>query len=220
MTLNKLNGAVNFLAEIEILKRTVRQGWREIGTSLEEDNVAAHVGITAQIAFFLAHLEELEEKDKHRAVTGALFHDNMETRIGDRDSLSKFYYETPREKIEEALEDQLSNLPDPIHIDLKNLILEVEYGDSRVARVVKDADKLDCAIYLTEAVAQGRIKIPDLDTRLDSYKEKMRTESGKKLLELISQSRDGISNYLAREYFQKSNGHSKEGGENEGDELL
>lgn len=220
MTLNTLNGTVNFLAEIEILKRTFRQGWRELGVSMKEDNVAAHVGTTAQITFILANLEELKGEDVCRAVTGAVFHDNMETRIGDRDLLSKHYSETPKEKIEEVLEDQLDNLPNSMHSFIKDLVLEVEYGDSKVAQVVKDADRLDCAMYLSIVVAQGRAKVSDLDERLKSYREELNTESGKKLLDSVCRHKDELSNYLAREYFRKRNKSLEEGGDNEGGESL
>lgn len=209
VTKNNSNDGVNFLSEISVLKRTPRLGWREAGLPLGEDSVAAHIAITAQITFYLGIMEGLKKRELFKAVVEAVFHDNMETRIDDREKLSLSYFSTPTEVVEEALEDQVNKLPVLAQEIIMELVMEANYEETKIGTIVRDADVLESALATKIADERG-YKIPGIEERFKLYQEKLETESAKKTLEQIS-SKEKLSVYLAEELFRRTNPDQKGG---------
>lgn len=199
-----LDGVIDFFSEIMILGRTPRLGWRETGP-LMEDIVAGHVGRTSIIAFVLARLNGLNQSQAYRTVTAAVFHDNPETRLDDREAVSISYLPTPPETIEEVVQDQVDSLPRPVKDEIAELTIEVNCRDSPMAEIVRDADVLEVALC-TKIVDERKDtdNIPDLEQRFTLYHQRLNTELAKKLLERILE-RENLCVYLAGDFYNRTN---------------
>jgi putative hydrolase of HD superfamily len=128
------------------LKRTERSGWSMARVQGRVESVADHTCRTALIAFFLA---TLEGADPRKAAVMALFHDVSETRVGDLDMVAKGYVANGDEAEDAALVSQFGD-DVPGGKEIRDLVHEFNGRDSIEARVVKDADIIECEIQARE----------------------------------------------------------------------
>lgn len=176
-----LERTLDYLAEINVLKNTGRQGWRVAGAPPEKDSVASHVMEVAQISYILGKMEGL---DAQKCVMLATFHDNAETRLGESDKLAKNYLRTPKTRVERAMKDQLSLLPKEIGKEIFELYREANYGESPEAEIVKDADHLEHAVQARIFDETGSQIPKDL---MEKYVDprRVRSVSAKELMEIL-----------------------------------
>ena len=136
---------VRFLHELGVLKLLQRSGWCFIGER-EGDSVAAH---SFRAAFIAYHLAKRVGVDPFKAAFAALLHDVAESRTGDVHKLASAYV---RREEERALQDMLEGTGME---ELKALFHELKKGESLLARVVKDADRLELFLQAKEYMAKG-----------------------------------------------------------------
>jgi putative hydrolase of HD superfamily len=170
-----LNKIVNFLFEIEILKRIKRAGWKRVGIE-NSDSVAEHAFCTAQIAYILA---EMEKANAQKAVLIALFHDNGEARVGDLDLVAKLYLKDVKGE-EKSFSDQIKKLPG--EREIQQLFKEWKEQKTKEAIVARDADLLEGAIQAKFYLTQGN-KL--LDIWIKHFGSKLKTKSAKKIFRKI-----------------------------------
>ncbi len=139
-----------YLYEIGQLKRVPRSGWTLVGVARPEC-VAEHTFRTAVIAFVLA---ERSGADPHRAASLALFHDTAEARVGDAHRIAKRYVDWSKIQ-ERAVGDQTASLPDELGRTIRSLWAEADAVESAEARIVRDADHLECLLQAKEYAARG-----------------------------------------------------------------
>lgn len=128
--------AVDFVFELGSLKLVKRSGWWMAGIK-DPESVAEHSFRAAAIAYLLA---KEEGEDAEKICTAALFHDALETRLGDRHKVSQKYLETPKEVEEQIRHDQGIALP------------ELDEKEEVIAR---DADLLEVAFQAKEYYEDG-----------------------------------------------------------------
>ena len=140
----------NFLHELGHLKRVPRSGWALVGVARPE-SVAEHSWRTAAVAFLLVRQEGA---DPYRAAGLALFHDLTEARTGDPHHVTRRYLDT-RTVEPRVLEDQVEALPADLGAAVRDAWQEVQEQGSAEARLVKDADRLECLLQAREYQQAG-----------------------------------------------------------------
>jgi putative hydrolase of HD superfamily len=162
-----------FLYEMGQLKRVKRSGWWIAGVK-DPETVAEHSFRTAVIAYILA---QLEGADPEKVVSMALFHDMAETRTNDAHRIVRRYVDW--ENVDKkAVGDQSRRLPDNIGKRITSLISEFEKAASLDARIVRDADLLECLVQAREYQTLGYNDVGDW---IFNAQAALKTESAKKI---------------------------------------
>lgn len=121
--------------------RHIDRAWRQFG-GLPFANVAEHSFRTALIAMLIAVREGAHVG---RVVQMALIHDLHESRVGDANYVQKMYRS---EDVDGAISEIVGSTSLSAH--LRTLHGEMIDEETLEARIVKDADKLDCDFELQE----------------------------------------------------------------------
>ncbi len=174
--MENLKKITNFFFELVSLKRVQRSGLLVVGVR-NSDSVAEHCFVAAQIAYILAKIENANAE--HAAII-ALFHDNSESRIGDFNLIHHCYLKS-RQAEKRAFFDQIRELPSKEN--LRQIFEEFETGNTPEGIIARDADKLELAIQAKCTLDMGSNKSVQL--WIDRIRTLLKTESAKKLLEII-----------------------------------
>lgn len=162
-----------FLFEIGTL-RFIQRTWKQF---LNPDfaNLAEHTLRVTWIAIIIAQNES--KADMAKVVKMALVHDIAESRTGDVNYLSRQY--TQRDE-KSAIKDMLKDTS--LEVEFLRLWEEYEERKSIEAKIVKDADNIDCDLELMEQKARGN-PLPDKWglMREKGIRERLFTETAKKL---------------------------------------
>ena len=145
-----------FLYEMGQLKRVKRSGWWIAGVK-DPESVAEHTFRTAVIAYLLARLQGA---DTGKAVLMALFHDLPETRTNDAHRIVRRYADW-RDVDKKAIAEQSKRLPDDAANQMVSLYEEFEKEVSSEAKVVRDADLLECIVQAREYQTLGYQDVAD-----------------------------------------------------------
>jgi putative hydrolase of HD superfamily len=167
------NDIVKFLYELGQLKRVKRSGWWIAGVK-DPESVAEHSFRTAAIAYLLADLEGV---DTGKAVLMALFHDLPEARTNDAHRIVRRYADW-KDVDKKAIAEQGKRLPDGVAKQVILLFEEFEKEDSFEAKVVRDADLLECIVQAREYQALGYNDVADWIFNAGGA---LKTESAKKI---------------------------------------
>jgi putative hydrolase of HD superfamily len=162
-----------FLFEMGQLKRVKRSGWWIAGVK-DPESVAEHTFRTAVIAYLLAHLEGV---DTGKAVLMALFHDMPETRTNDAHRIVRRYAKW-EDVDRKAVDEQSKRLPNEMATQMATLFEEFEKEVSPEAKVVRDADLLECIVQAREYQALGYRDVVDW---IFNAQRALRTDSAKRI---------------------------------------
>jgi putative hydrolase of HD superfamily len=162
-----------FLYEMGQLKRVKRSGWWIAGVK-DPESVAEHSHRTAVIAYLLACLEG---GDPGKAILMALFHDMPETRTNDAHRIVRRYVNW-EDVDRKAVDEQSKRLPDEMAKQMVTLFEEFEKEVSPEAKVVRDADLLECIVQAREYQALGYNDVTDW---IFNAQAALKTESAKKI---------------------------------------
>jgi putative hydrolases of HD superfamily len=144
--------ALNFFAEAGLLKRIKRSGWWVAGID-DPETVAEHSFRTAVIAFYIAHVEEV---DPYKAVTMALFNDIHEARINDLHKMGHYYIEF-RDAEKKVFADQIHCLDLRVKNALSRIRDDYDKQLSQESIVARDADILECLVQAKEYYENGHL---------------------------------------------------------------
>ncbi|MDH4330568.1 MAG: HD domain-containing protein [Candidatus Moranbacteria bacterium] len=167
---------VNFIFEINQLKKQKTSGWRLIGVDVPPSN-ADHTLRAAQIGYILAAMEG--NPNPERVTTILVVHENGEARIGDQNKVSAKYY-NKSEGENQAFRDQSNNLGEEIEKKWNIYFEEFENRNTPEGVIAKDADWLETAFQAKEYLDLGH---KDAQNWIDNVEKSLETESAKKLLE-------------------------------------
>ena len=167
------NDIAKFLYELGQLKRVKRSGWWIAGVK-DPESVAEHSFRTAAIAYLLARLEGV---DSGKAVLMALFHDLPEARTNDAHRIVRRYADW-KDVDKNAIDEQSKRLPDGVAKEVILLFEEFEKEDSFEAKVVRDADLLECIVQAREYQALGYNDVADW---IFNARAALKTESAKNI---------------------------------------
>jgi putative hydrolases of HD superfamily len=167
------NDLAKFLYEMGQLKRVKRSGWWIAGVK-DPESVAEHSFRTAVIAYLLA---QLEGADLEKVVSMALFHDMAEARTNDAHRIVRRYVNW-EDVDKKAVIDQSIRLPDEIAKNITSLFEELVEEISPEAKVVRDADLLECIAQAREYQTLGYGDVVDWILNAQAA---LKTESAKKI---------------------------------------
>ena len=167
----------DLLFEARMLKETPRSGFQFLGAGRE--SVAEHAYSATFIAYVMTQLEP--GVDALKLISLCLVHDLPEARIGDLNSVNKAYVRADEPR---AVADMVRGLP--FGAQLKALIEEYQAGESREARLARDADQIALILELKDLKDIGHEPpndwLPHVLTRLQ-------TETGKALAAAVMATR-------------------------------
>jgi len=163
----------NLLFEVRILKDIVRSGYAFLGSGKE--SIAEHSFMTAFICFAMAGIDP--DINSEKLVTMALVHDIAEARTGDFNYVEKKYSIVDEDKAISHLTKHL-----PFGDDIKNLIDEFNSGETKEAKLAKDADQISFILELK--------KLDDLGAKgpekwLPVVLERLKTDTGRQIAQSI-----------------------------------
>lgn len=161
-----------FLYEIGTLRHIART-WSQFGEP-SFANVAEHSFRVMWIAIILA---KREKADVGKVAQLALLHDVSETRTGDQNYLSSQYV---KKRDVEALVSIFSKTS--LESEAGLLAAEYEARETLEAKIVKDADTLDCDFELEELAARGSSLPEKLKETRSKASGKLHTKSARLLL--------------------------------------
>jgi putative hydrolase of HD superfamily len=149
VTRQQLEAIAGFIYESGQLKHSKRQGWWQAGIK-DPETVAEHSFRVAVIGYVLALMEDADP-----AITAAtcLFHDIVETRLGDIPNVAKHY--TSPETPEVVAADQVADMPSALADHIKGLVHNYSEQTSKEAILARDADKLECVMQAREYQTHG-----------------------------------------------------------------
>jgi putative hydrolase of HD superfamily len=173
-------GLAKYLYELGLLKRVQRSGWWLAGIK-DAESVAEHSFRAAAIAYCLA---ELEGASAEKTLAMALFHDSAEARLSDLHRLARRYIDSPGAE-EEVIADQTRSVPGKLAVKLRELLKEARGKASLEARIVKDADRLECLLQAREYAEQGY----RVDEWIRSSLDELSTRSARRLGKAILKTR-------------------------------
>jgi putative hydrolase of HD superfamily len=166
-----------FISEMQMLKRVKHEGVRLAGVQFP-DSVAEHSLLAAQIAFVLAYFEGA---DSYKCAAIMIFHDSLETRLGDLHKVSSRYLDT--KNIETKIEqEQFANLPENLSEKIKLFLGEKRSRETKEGIVCQDADLLEVAIqakYYHEGGCSGCWEW------IENVEKALKTQTARKILETI-----------------------------------
>ena len=167
------NDLAKFLYEMGQLKRVKRSGWWIAGVK-DPESVAEHSFRTAVIAYILA---QLEGADSEKVVSMALFHDMSETRTNDAHRIVRRYADW-QDVDKKAVNEQSKRLPDGMGKQMVTLFEEFEKEVSPEAKVVRDADLLECIVQAREYQTLGYGDVTDW---IFNAQKALKTDSAKRI---------------------------------------
>ena len=182
---------IKYFYEIGMLSRTKRTG-PYAAIIKDPETVTDHAHRASIIAYFIA---KIEKADAEKAVLLTLFHDNIETRIGDRNKISARYIDF-KDAEEKVWNDQTKNFPKEIKKDLQNIFKEFGENKTKEAIIAKDADLLECAIQAKEYLEIGYKSMQDW---INNVKKRLKTKTAKKMIKIMEETHpeswwEGIKN--------------------------
>ena len=163
----------NLLFEARILKDIDRSGYAFLGSGKE--SIAEHSFMTAFICFAMAGIDP--DINSEKLVTMALVHDIAEARTGDFNYVEKKYSKTDETK---AISHLIQHLP--FGDDIKNLIDEFNSGETKEAKLVKDADQIS---FILELKKQTDIGAKGPEKWLPIILKRLKTDTGKKIAQSV-----------------------------------
>lgn len=185
-----LKNDVKFLYGIGSL-RNVGRTWEQV-IGLPCASVLEHTVRVVFLALLIARMER--ERDEEKILKMALIHDLAEARAGDANSIHAVYAVRDEKK---AADDLFSYT---IFADLnKDILTEYEERKTKVSRIVKDADNIDCDLELKELEERGsQLRKKYAPNRRLIRIKKLYTRSARKIWDEIERS-DPSSWYIGTE---------------------
>lgn len=174
-----MNDIAKYLYEMGQLKRVKRSGWWMAGIT-DPESVAEHSFRTAILGYMLA---SLEGADPMKTAVMCLFHDTQEARVNDLHKVAQRYIDLDNSE-SLALSEQVERLPQGIAQDVLALMDDYERTESLEARIVHDADRLECLIQAREYQSQG---YADVQEWIDGCRAGLKTEAARSLADACLQ---------------------------------
>ncbi len=163
-----------YLFEVGMLNRTPRTGFQFLGSG--EQSVAEHVHRMLHVAMILARISN-ERIDELHLLYLVLFHDLPEARTGDHNYVNRRYV---HEDLEKLLDEGARTWSQGEEIAA--CVREFEAGETREARIAKDADQLELLLMLKEQRDLGN---PHVQDWIETALQRLKTDAGKNLAQEI-----------------------------------
>ncbi|MFB6241572.1 MAG: HD domain-containing protein [Candidatus Nanosalina sp.] len=170
-----------FFTDIDELKHTERQGWKDIGVTGTKDTIASHSLGATILGWSLA---EEEGTDSDRVVKMLLMHDLIMSYVRDYTPEDEEF--TDKKQMEdEQFEKLKQDMPGNIREETAELFHEFRENRTREAQVAHEADKLDTllqALRYSEELGENHV-----EEFLETYTETFETSTGRKIMKQLKE---------------------------------
>jgi putative hydrolase of HD superfamily len=173
---------LEFFRDIDKLKHTERQGWKDIGVEGTRDTIASHSFGAAMLGWSLAEEEDI---DSGKAMKMLLMHDMIMSYVEDYTPEDE-EFDSKREKEAEAAEDLMQDVPRNIRDEFRELFQEFQAGETEAASFARECDKLDTlfqALIYSEELEEDH-----LSEFLESYSEYFSSDTGREIFQELMDS--------------------------------
>jgi putative hydrolase of HD superfamily len=168
---DRIEGLVNLILEARILKYITRGSYHYLKGPIKE-NVAEHSFYTVFFAWVLA---KKEKANIDKVIKMAIIHDLIEARSGEHNLINR-YYSSPSNDLK--IIEEISEDHDIKDFDFKNLFNEYFKGETKEAKVTKDADILANMLVEKECLELGNKKA---EKWIEFTLKRLKTDTAKKL---------------------------------------
>ena len=172
-----MQNLLKFYQDIYAIKHKEREGWKRIGVKGVTDTIASHSFGAALIGWVLAKRAGVDE---NRVIKTLLIHDLIMSHIEDMIPTKK-EYSSKREMENAAAERLLERVPSEIKEEFEELFNEYQDEKTDLAQFMRECDKFDTlfqALMYSKELEEDR-----LTEFLEAYKDKFKSEIGKKVFE-------------------------------------
>lgn len=163
--------------DVNGLKHTEREGWKDIGVERPRDTIASHSFGASIIGWIMA---EKEGKDSEKVIKTLIIHDLIMAYIEDYTPEDE-EYSSKREMENRAADKLLSDVPEIIRDEFEELFKEFQEEETEFAKFCRECDKTET--LLQAYIYSKQLGENHLQKFIESYKETFKTETGKETLE-------------------------------------
>ncbi|GBC61529.1 metal-dependent phosphohydrolase [Desulfonema ishimotonii] len=188
-----MKSIADLLFEAKMLKEIPRSGYHFLGAGRE--SVAEHCFMITFIAYAMSEMEP--DVDASRLIRMCIVHDLPEARIGDLNYVQKNYV-TPHEN--RAVADTIRDVP--FGNAIAELLAEFNAGETREARLAKDADQI---AFILDLKALSDIGHTTPHKWLPVVLNRLQTETGKQLADNIMKT--GWDEWWLKNYIDRPGGN-------------
>lgn len=167
--------------DIDALKHTERQGWKDKEVEQPRDTIASHSFGAALIGWTLS---EKEDVDTERVIKMLLMHDLIMAYIDDVTPEDK-EFDSKKEREQEMAEKLFQDVPDELEKEFRQLFHELQERETEESKIAKEADKLDTLLQAESYSEEGENFLPEF---LDSYRKYFRSRSGSEIFRDLEES--------------------------------
>ncbi len=170
-----------FFKDVNSLKHSERQGWKDIGVQGTRDTIGSHSFGAALLGWSLSEEEKL---DSDRVMKMLLMHDLIMSYVDDYTPEDE-EFESKSEKEEKMAEKLFSDVPENIRGEFRDLFREFQDEETPESEIAHEADKLDTLLQARKYSEElGEDHLAEF---LDSYKEYFKTGSGREVFQQLKE---------------------------------
>lgn len=165
----------NFFDDINELKHTERQGWKDKEVDRPRDTIASHSFGAALLGWALSEKEGL---DSDKVVKMLLMHDLIMAYVEDYTPEDE-EFDSKKEMEKEASEKLFDDVPDVIEDEFRELFNELQEKETEAAGIANEGDKLDTVLQASRYSKESEESF--LESFLEFYRDEFETETGKEV---------------------------------------
>lgn len=166
-----------FFNDVEELKHSERQGWKDKDVERPRDTIASHSLGASLLGWVLAEKEEL---DSDKIVKMLAMHDLIMAYVEDYTPEDE-EFDSKKEMEKQAFEELIEDVPEEIREEFTSLFHELQDQETEEAKLAKEADKLDTLLQAKSYSEESSEEF--LQEFMSSYRDYFKSETGKSVLE-------------------------------------
>ena len=161
----------DFFDDINELKHTEREGWKDKEVDRPRDTIASHSFGAALLGWTLAEKEGL---NSDKIVKMLLMHDLIMAYVEDFTPEDE-EFDSKKDMERKASEKLFEDVPDGIEDEFRDLFHELQEMETEEATLANEADKLDTVLQASKYSEDGEDFLGEF---LDFYRDEFESDSG------------------------------------------
>jgi putative hydrolase of HD superfamily len=171
----ELDELEKFFRDVNELKHSEREGWKQIGVEQPRDTIASHSFGASLLGWIFAEEEDL---DSEKFTKMLLVHDLIMAYVDDYTPEDE-EFESKDKKELENLEKLVEDVPEIIEDEFEDLVREFMKQETEEAKLAKECDKLETLLQARSY--SEKLGKDHLSEFLDSYSGYFESDTGKEV---------------------------------------
>jgi putative hydrolase of HD superfamily len=173
-----------FFEDIDKLKHTERQGWKDLEIERPRDTIASHSFGAALLGWALSEKEGL---DSDKIMKMLLMHDLIMAYVEDYTPEDE-EFDSKKEMERNASKKLFDDVPNVIEDEFRELFEELHAQETEEANFAKECDKLDTLFQASKYSEEKEEN--HLEEFLDSYQDYFNSSTGKKVFQSLEEKKN------------------------------